>query len=258
MNLSRETIGAREVRVWSGGTGKPLLYLHGFEQHPGGAPFLQRLAQTFSVKAPEHPGYGGSTGLDTIHDLLDLTLHLRRFVEQWGKGPVDVVGHSLGGMFAAELAVIAPHLVRRLVLVNSYGLWLDETPLADPFVLMPDALAKAKWHDPANAAKEPSAFDAGADGSAQTFRAINLAAATKFMWPIPDRGLSRRAGYIQAPTLILHGESDGLVPLAHAAALARAIPGAELVKLRDAGHLPMVEAEDAFVEGVARFLYQAS
>jgi pimeloyl-ACP methyl ester carboxylesterase len=258
MKLSKETIGTRAVRVWSGGESSPLLYLHGFEQHPGDAPFLNRLAQTFSVKAPEHPGFGGSAGLDTIHDLLDLTLHLRRLVEQWGMGPVDVVGHSLGGMFAAELAVIAPHLVRRLVLVNAYGLWLDDAPLPDPFVMTPDALAAAKWHDRASAGREPSAFDPATDGSAQTFRTINLAAATKFMWPIPDRGLVRRAGYIRAPALVIHGASDGLIPLAHAAALARVIPGAELVKLQGAGHLPMIEAEDAFVGTVGGFLSDRS
>ena len=69
-----------------------------------------------------------------------------------------------------------------------------------------------------------------------------------------DRGLSRRAGYIQAPTLIVHGESDRLVPLAHAAALARAIPGAELVRLTGAGHLPMVEKEGEFLARLRDFL----
>lgn len=253
MRQTHEDIGGRSIRVWSGGEGAPLLYLHGFEQHPGNAPFLNRLAQTYAIKAPEHPGFGHSTGLETMVDLLDMALHLRRFIEQWNAGPVNVIGHSLGGMFAAELAVIAPHLVRRLVLVNSYGLWLDESPLPDPFVISADALAQAKWHDPANGAREPSAFDATADGTAQVFRSVNLAAATKFLWPIPDRGLARRAGDIQAPTLILHGESDRLVPLPHASALKRLVPNAELVRLPNAGHLPMIEAEDAFIDAVQDF-----
>lgn len=254
MKQALESIGGREIRVWRGGSGRPLLYLHGFEQHPGAAPFLSRLAGRFELCAPEHPGYGVSSGLDTIRDLLDLSLHFRLLVEEWGKGPVDVVGHSLGGMFAAELAVIAPHLVRRLVLVDSYGLWLDNAPLPDPFVISADALARAKWHDAANAAREPSAFDANAGATPQTFRSVNLAAATKFMWPIPDRGLSRRAGLIRAPTLVLHGESDGLIPRAYADALTRLIPGARMKLVSGAGHLPMVEAEDAFVAQIEDFL----
>jgi len=254
MKCTSHRIGGRDIRIWSGGSGAPLLYLHGFEQHPGDAAFLRKLGESFEIHAPEHPGFGHSTGLDTIHDLLDLTLHLRRVVEQWGRGAVHVVGHSLGGMFAAELAVVAPHLVRKLVLVNPYGMWLDDAPAPDPFVLQADALVAAKWHDPANASREPSAFDAAADGTIQVFRSVNLSAATKFLWPIPDRGLSRRAGYIQAPTLIVHGESDRLVPLAYAAALAGAVPGAELARLPGAGHLPMVEKTDEFLARVRDFL----
>lgn len=254
MKITRETIGKSEVRIWSGGKGAPLLYLHGFEQHPGAAPFLEKLGERFEIRAPEAPGFGQSSGLEEMHDLLDMSLHNRAVVEAWDRGPVDVIGHSLGGMFAAELAVIAPQLVRRLILVNPFGLWLDEQPLPDPFVLPPDALAKAKWHDPANAAREPSAFDPASDGAKQVFRTTNLSAATKFLWPLPDRGLARRAGYIKAPTLILHGESDKLLPLSYSQALAKLIPGATVNRLRDAGHLPMVEAEGPFLDAVQTFL----
>jgi pimeloyl-ACP methyl ester carboxylesterase len=253
MKVSREKIGNAEVRVWRGGKGAPLLYLHGFEQHPGGAPFLEKLCETFEVCAPESPGFGQSSGLDEMHDLLDMALHIRAVVEGWDRGAVNVIGHSLGGMFAAELAVIAPQLTKRLVLVDPFGLWLDDEPLPDPFIQAPDALAKLKWHNPANANKEPSAFDEMTDGSRHTFRTINLSAATKYMWPIPDRGLARRARYIQAPTLILHGESDRLIPLRYSEALAKLIPGAEMRRLRDAGHYPMIEAEEPFLDAVQSF-----
>jgi pimeloyl-ACP methyl ester carboxylesterase len=253
MNPTREKIGAADVRVWSGGKGAPLLYLHGFEQHPGAAPFLAALGERFAVRAPEAPGFGHSSGLEEMHDLLDMSLHNRALVEAWGRGPVDVIGHSLGGMFAAELAVIAPHLVRRLVLVDPFGLWLDDVPLPDPFTQLPDALAKLKWHDAANAANEPTAFDAATDSKA-TFRTINLSAATKFLWPLPDRGLSRRARYIAAPTLIVHGESDGLIPVRYAEELAKLIPGARVKRIRDAGHYPMIEQEAAFLDAVLTFL----
>jgi pimeloyl-ACP methyl ester carboxylesterase len=87
-------------------------------------------------------------------------------------------------------------------------------------------------------------------------RAKNLGAATKFMWPLPDRGLSRRARYIQAPTLILHGESDGLIPVAYSEALAGMIPGARVEVVPAAGHLPMFEQETDVVGRVTRFLHQ--
>ena len=144
-----ETVDGTTVRSWSGGdSARGLLYLHGFERHPGEAPFLQRLARTHRVVAPEHPGYGESNGLDSMDHVLDLVLHYRRFVESTFDRPVDVVGHSLGGMFAAEFAAICPQLTNSLVLVAPYGLWIDDDPLPDPFLLNEQELRTAKWSDP--------------------------------------------------------------------------------------------------------------
>jgi len=255
MNPVREALGAFDVRVWrSGGSERPLLYLHGFEQHPGAAPFLTKLGEAHSVWAPEHPGYGSSTGFEQVEDIFDVTLHYRRLIERWDAGAVDVIGHNLGGMFAAELAALAPQLVRRLVLVSPYGLWLDETPMPDPFVMNPAALAKAKWHAPDSAGAEPSAFDPAEGEMIATFRAQNLATAGKFLWPIPDRGLKRRLQYVAAPTLVVRGASDGLFPAPYLDAWTAAIAGGRGVVLEDAGHLPMVETPDAFAAAVEAFL----
>jgi pimeloyl-ACP methyl ester carboxylesterase len=255
MKAVRETQGPFDVRVWQGGAAaRPMLYLHGFEQHPGAAPFLARLGESHAVRAPEHPGYGDSTGFEHIEDIFDLTLYYRRLIERWGAGPVDVVGHSLGGMFAAELAAVAPQLVRKLVLVSPFGLWLDHAPVPDVFTMNPAALAKAKWHEPAKAGAEPTAFEPAEGETIATFRAHNLSTATKFLWPIPDRGLKRRLQYISAPTLVVRGASDGLFPAPYLEAWTGAIAGAKAVTVADAGHLPMVEAEDAFMKTVGDFL----
>ena len=94
------------------------------------------------------PGYGESTGIDEIHEVLDFTLTSAQLVEEIAGGPVDVVGHSLGGMLAAEFAAICPHLVRKLVLVDAFGLWLEENQLPDLFVLNEKQLKAAKWANP--------------------------------------------------------------------------------------------------------------
>jgi len=251
MNLVWESVGAADIRVWQAGNGAPLLYLHGFEQHPGPARFLSRLAGTYAVRAPELPGYGESTGFEQFHDITDVILHHRRFLEVWNAGPVHLIGHSLGGMFAAELAALCPHWVRRLILVDAYGLWLDQHPMSDPFVMTAAALDAAKWCG----AKpdEPSAF-AGTEEQAAIVRTGNLATATKFMWPVADRGLVRRLGAIHAPTLVVHGAQDRLVPPAYAHEFARLIPRARVAVIPSAGHLPMIEQEDAFTTAVSGFL----
>ena len=156
--IHRRAIGPFAVDVWEGGTGSPLLFLHGYERHPGDAAFLRRLAQHHHVWAPEQPGYGTSVGGEQIHDILDLVLFYRALIRDLDAGPVDLVGHSIGGMLAAEIASIAPDVVRRLVLVDAFGLWLDEEPAMDPFGAR-DAVLKAKWHDPANRPNpEPTNF----------------------------------------------------------------------------------------------------
>jgi pimeloyl-ACP methyl ester carboxylesterase len=256
MSLSTATIGDFQVRVWSAGAGPPLLYLHGFEQHPGEASFLKRLAVNRRVFAPELPGYGESAGFEGIDGILGITLYHRQLVESWGTGPVDVIGHSLGGMLAAEFAAICPHLTRRLVLVDAYGLWLDEMGMPDPFVLSEKQLGAIKWADPTLAATEPSIFvpDATNPNLAVLERAKNLATATKFMWPIADRGLRDRLPLIAAPTLVMHGAQDGLLPSAYPEEFARLIPNARTRIIEGAGHLPMVEQEEAFVTAVEEFL----
>src|SRR3954449_6088714 len=109
--VAPSTVGAFEVNVWPAGAGSPIVYLHGYERHPGGAPFLERLAEHHLVHAPEQPGYGTSTGLTEVRDIFDLVLFYRSLVSGWGHRRVAVVGHSTGGMLAAELAIVAPELV---------------------------------------------------------------------------------------------------------------------------------------------------
>jgi pimeloyl-ACP methyl ester carboxylesterase len=254
--LQSHRVVGRAFNLWVDGSGPPLVYLHGFQSHPGAAGFLRRLAQRHHVVAPEHPGYGTSDGLEQIHDMLDLVLAYRALIESCDLGPVDLVGHSLGGMVAGDLAAICPEVVRRLVLVNAFGLWLDEEPAPDPFGSAEDVLAAA-WHDPTFAVDHAPAIVAldPADPQAPTLlRARNLATATKFMWPIADRGLRRRLPLIHARTLVVHGVSDRLVPVSYAAEFARLIPDARLTKIESAGHHPMIEREDEFVSAVERFL----
>jgi pimeloyl-ACP methyl ester carboxylesterase len=252
--LEIPNIGTFDVELWEEGTGSPVLYLHGYERHPGGAGFLKRLAEGHRVLAPEQPGYGRSTGFDKFTDVLDVALYYRELVESWGIDSIDVIGHSLGGMFAAELAVIAPHLVRRLVVVNAYGLWIDDQPTLDPFGPA-DEVKAAKWHA-GPPEKEPTNFVPDPDDphAPILFAAQNLGSATKFMWPIADRGLRRRLPLVDAPTLVVHGTSDGLLPVSYAEEFARLVPHAELALIDAAGHYPMVEQEDEFVQVVSSFL----
>lgn len=245
--------------TWEEGEGTPLLYLHGFEGHPGDSEFLRRLAGARRIIAPELPGYGESTGFEHIEETLDMTLALRQFVESLGVPNVDVIGHSLGGMFAGEIAAICPHVVNRLLLVSPFGLWIDEAPTPDPFVLNPTQLAEITWHNPAAATSIATsrALSNGEDQVAATLaRTANLSVAGKFLWPIPDRGLRKRLPLVRAKTLIVRGTSDELIPAVYAEQFADLVPGASVITIDAAGHYPMHEAPDEFLRTCEAFLME--
>jgi pimeloyl-ACP methyl ester carboxylesterase len=256
--FSEMSVGGRfKVRVWSGGSGTPLLYLHGFDGNPGGAPFLAELARKWRVIAPDHPGWAGSTeGSDELDDVLDYALYYRAFIEEHARGPVDLLGHDFGGMLAAEVAALSPQLVRKLVLADAYGLWLEEAEIPDVFIQSPKKLGALLWADPeCEAAKQAVAALEGADPDVLALNSQqNQSVAAKFLWPVPERGLQKRLQYVKAPTLIIWGEKDALIPPTYARALQAALPGAKVELIEGAGHLPMLEQPDAFVAAVEGFL----
>jgi pimeloyl-ACP methyl ester carboxylesterase len=238
------------------GSGEPLLYLHG-SGGPLRAGYLDMLAERFTVYAPVHPGYGESEGFEHIDDVIDQALYYHDFMDELGLESAHIVGHSLGGMLAAEIAALCSHRVRKLVLSNPVGLWRDDAPVLDFFVVPPDQLAAATLHDPQSEAVRaafPPPEGTEAMIEAMYTRIQSFTAAGKFLWPIPDRGLNRRIHRIQAPTLIIWGESDGLVPPIYAEDFRSNIKDSRVVIMKEAAHMPMIEKPDEWVSLVADFL----
>ena len=232
-----------------GGDGPPLVYLHGAVGQKGWAPFLERLSGRFTVYAPWLPGYGEAAGLEHLADLTDLTLYHLELLDALGVGKAPVVGHFLGGMIAAEMAAFSPPAVSRLVLASPAGVWRDDAPVADLLALSADELL-------ARLAATPAAAEAldGLRDSLAADRMQDIAAAGKFLWPLPDKGLSRRAYRIKAPALILWGGQDQINPPSYADDFRRLIAGSRAATLPDAGHLLMLEQPDAFADAVTNFL----
>src|SRR5919198_3002742 len=143
--------GAFQTFVRSAGSGDALLFLHGAGGLRGWPPFLDRLARSFRVIAPDHPGFGRSEGLEHLDDVVDLALYYTELIAAMGLDQPYLVGHSLGGMIAAEVAAIAPDVASKLVLIAPPGLSLDHHPVIDFLAATPGELATAMFHDPAAA-----------------------------------------------------------------------------------------------------------
>lgn len=257
----------RDVEVWDGqvrtqvivgGEGPPLLYLHailGLQWDP----FLDVLARTHTVYAPYLPGTvpGDPDAHKAIEDVWDLTLCYDEILDALGIDQAAVVGHSFGGMLGAELAACNPSRVSKLVLLCPIGLWTDGRPFQNPHLLSLEELGAAAFADPSGPVATMALAmpdDPEALGEALIAISWSMGVASKFWWPIPDRGLHKRIHRITAPTLVIWGDQDGLISPEYAADFARLIPNARAEVLSNSAHVPQLERYDVVPDMVTAFL----
>jgi pimeloyl-ACP methyl ester carboxylesterase len=248
--------GTVSFRVLAAGDGPPLVYFHSVHERGHWSPFLDRLAARYTVTAPLHPGVGGSTGVETLSDVIDLALAYEELLDALGIARAHLVGHFFGGMVAAELAALFPERVGRLALLSPLGLWRDDAPSQDILILPADELQAVLWHEPSgDAARRWTTLpeNDAENVAAQIDSIARRAAMARFIWPIPDKGLSRRLHRIEAPTLLLWGEDDRVNPVIYAETWQRRIKGAA-VKLLPGGHMLLHEAPTAASRAVEEFL----
>ncbi|MGW2639053.1 alpha/beta fold hydrolase [Streptomyces sp. NPDC001348] len=227
-----------------GGTGRPVLVLHG-----GGGPatvagLAGRLSGTGHVLAPVHPGWDGTPRPDWLTGVDDLALAYLHLLHDRGLEDVLVVGSSLGGWIAAEMAVRdTAGLITGLVLINAVGVHVPSEPVTDFFALDARAAAEHSWHDPdrfhVDPADVPAEELARRQGNMATMRVL---ASDPYMH---DPKLLRRLGRVRQPALLVWGESDRIATPAYGAAYAAAFGQGRLELVPEAGHLPQVERPDA-------------
>jgi pimeloyl-ACP methyl ester carboxylesterase len=253
-----------ETRIFEDGEGDPLVYLHGGAGVTSTDPLVEALASRFHVYAPVHPGFVDPDDLDELRDVHDLALYHDELLDVLGLERAAVVGHSFGGMVAAELAAHVPARVSKLVLAAPVGLWNDDYPVVDLFTAFPFGIQELLWGDPSSAdvaevmaamARGTQDDEGGDPVTSMLLRVLpGLITLGKFMWPLPDRGLGRRLRRIKAPTLVVWGEKDKLAPSRYADDFVAGIPDARAELIPEAGHMVPYERLEAFVSVTTGFL----
>lgn len=253
LNETVVEVGGVKLHMRRGGRGKPVLFLHGPQGFAGSEAALDRLAQRFEVLAPDHPGFGSSDTPDWIDDVPDLSFFYLDLIAALGLGPVHVIGHSLGGWIALEMAVRSTQRIASLVLAASAGIRVKGVPRADMFICTPDELARLLF---AGDGWKPWAEGQQATGELQERFDKNRFAAAKFCWQprLFDPKLEKWLHRIDRPVRILWGAEDKIIPPAYGTRLAEVIPGASLALVANAGHAIHVEAPDRFADEAARFI----
>jgi pimeloyl-ACP methyl ester carboxylesterase len=244
------------VEVFRGGSGPSLVYFHPAQGVTASDPFTNALAEHFWVTAPVSPGFRNLAELDEIRNVHDLALAFDDIFAALHLEGVALVGHSFGGMNAAELAAHFPSRVSSLTLIAPFGLWDDAYPVLDIFATPPAEINEYLWGDPSSPAAragltggdQPETPDEMLDSIIRTVQ--GLVTSGKFMMPIPDRGLRRRLYRLSMPTLLLWGAKDRVVPARYAGDFAAAIPDATVRILEDAGHMVTLERTGEVVEAI--------
>jgi pimeloyl-ACP methyl ester carboxylesterase len=218
--------------------------------------FLHELSKRFTVYAPMSPGGIEPAELDSFDGFNDLALFYDDLLRALDLDRVLLVGHSFGGMAAAEFAAYYPERVSKLVLIGAMGLWIDETPVADIHTVGPAKTPSLLFVDPSgDAARQvmqppsPEQF-----GEFMLRTQLAHASAIHFYWPIPDRDLVRRLYRIQSPTLLVWGAQDKVVPPVYSEKFAGGISGAATIKLIEgAAHFPHLEQTHVVVDAIGAF-----
>jgi len=246
-----EVDGCR-INLRRGGSGEPLLYLHGANGAPAILPFMEKLAQRFDVLVPEHPGFGASDEpewLENMHDLAYFYLDVLKSLELRG---VHLVGSSLGGWLALEMAVRDASRVKSLVLVGPAGISVPGVSPGDVFLWSPEELVRNLFFDAALAEKilaqpmTPEQLDVSLK---------NRHTVARLGWEprMHDPFLRKWLHRVKVPVKIVWGEADKVLPVAYASEFKKLMPGAEVDIIPRCGHLPQAERPEEFCDIVMRF-----
>ena len=252
-SISTTTVKDCRIRIMRGGSGQPVLFLHGGGGLPSWLPFLARLAEKFDVIVPEHPGFGQSempTWLDSVSDLANFYLD---FLEELDLQQVHLVGHSLGGWIAADLAVRNTSRLASLTLISSGGIHVEGIEPVDTFLSNDEQRVRNLFYD------QKLAHEALARTRRPELEDVllkNRATTARLVWQPRsyDPQLQKWLHRIRVPTLLLWGDHDRLFPKEYALAYERLIPSARVVIVADCGHLPHVEKAEACATALEAFL----
>jgi len=250
--LSTITVCGASVPVKRAGAGATMLMLHGSGGAPRFLPAMQALAQKFEVIVPQAPGFGGGdppAWLETVSDLANFYLD---FLDTLDLRQVHLVGLSLGGWIAADLAVRNASRLASLTLVDAPGIHVAGIEHLDPFLLSEEQAVRETYFEPKLA---DEAVARALVPENEDVRLANQRMVAKLAWQprYHDPQLQRWLHRIRIPTLILWGENDRLFPPAYGEAWHTAIAGSRIVVLPRCGHLPIQERPEAFVSIVTEF-----
>ena len=243
------------ARIWRKGNGPKIGFLAGFGGLPRWVPFLDELARSRTVIVPSLPGFpGGDRGHTVLDTHLDWLLAVRDLLDKAELNGTDLAGSSVGASLALEMAALWPTSVKRLALIAPFGLFDEKDPPTDPWAQRGDAVAGLMCADPA-IWTELKSVPEGANSVEWPIEQVRASeAAARIFWPLGNTRLEKRLALVKAPTLLLWGAQDRIMPTSYVERFSSAIQGRTAVKVIDgAGHLAELDKPVEVAAAVVAF-----
>ena len=250
-------LGGSDVQLIKAGVGEPLLILHDEMGWPGWLQFHDSLAQRYTLYMPSPPGFGKSDRVDWIMNVRDMAGWYLGALDDLGLGQVNVVGFSLGGWLAAEMATMCSHRFKKMVLVGPMGIFPPRGEIFDMFMVVAKEYITAGFLDPANTPEfqqvcpDEPAPERVEEWEVAREEACRLGWRPYMHYPALPHLLRRIKGL---PTLIVWGGQDSIVPPSAGEVYHESIPGSRLEVLEGCGHHPEIEKPSEFTQLVQGFL----
>ena len=245
-----------DVPVVRRGSGPPILVLHGGEGLVDHLPFAERISSNFELLHPTHPGFDGTPIPEHFDGLEDLTFLYLDLIDSLDLQDAILVGFSMGGWLAAEMAVMCSHAFSKLMLVDAVGIKPQQGEIADIFIISPTEVTALAYHDPKQAPEYDQLYGQTPTPEQVTIAEGNREMTVRLCWKpyMYDLRLPQLLGRVNIPTRIVWGREDQIVPAECAQLYHQAIPGSDLVIIDNCGHVPQVEKPDEFVKTALEFM----
>ena len=249
-------VGGTKVHTMKGGSGEPLLLLHGAGGNNGWLKSIDALAEKYTIYYPSHPGYGKSERPEWLETIPDMAAFYTWYLETLGLEGIRAVGFSMGGWIASEIAATCGHSFSKLMLVGAVGIKPNVAEIADLFIISPAQVLELMFHDPNQAPEYQDIYQKELTPEEAMTAETNREMAVRLCWKpyMHDPRLANLLARVNIPTRMVWGKNDQIVPLECGELYNEAIKGSDLVVIENCGHSPQVEKPAEFIKIALDFL----
>ena len=249
------TVSNTQVELFSGGSGPPLLFLHGAGGNSGWQAYHEELSKSYTVYVPSQPGFNGTPRPDWVYTINDVCHFNQEMAQQLGLEQYILMGSSMGGWIAAEMAAMCSHNLKVLVLVDAAGIKPERGEITEIFMVSAQTRLKQRFHDPSQVANYDQ-YTRELTPEEQVVEHSNREMASRLCWRpyLHNLSLPHYLGKVPTPALIVWGRQDAIIPVECGELYQKALPNATLKIIDNCGHSPAVEKTQEFLSTVTEFL----